>query len=368
MADTPDPVLIVDDGELSDVRDLLDELEVEYLEANGFSGTGLPESVSLMVTNGRHALSDAPKPISEIHLVVYDSSSRMLRKVLERAGCDLVLERPVSPHTLALVAAQALYAGPERRRAPRVVVSAPVKLQTRGRPRGATLVQLSLRGCGIVTDQELKIGQEIKVLMPKDLTGGQALEASGPVLALDDAEKDSRQRRVSMSFRLMSGPSRRVVSAIMARFGSSAEIRPRTAPVENPGALPEPKPGERRSSPRKRFTRRILAAGDGTSHLLIGRDLSAGGMRVRPDNALALGDELKLAIHGLPGLPAVMVKAVVARDDGDDGMLLRFSDVPASIAARLEKISDALPTMPVGKRPSSRPGVLVSEIIEHSKE
>ena len=53
--------------------------------------------------------------------------------------------------------------------------------------------------------------------------------------------------------------------------------------------------------------------------------------------------------------------------DGDDGMLLRFSEVPASIAARLEKIIDALPTMPVGKRPSSRPGVLVSEIIEHNK-
>ncbi|MDJ0853075.1 MAG: PilZ domain-containing protein [Myxococcota bacterium] len=367
MAETPDPVLIVDDGELNDVRDLLNELEVEYLEANGFSAPGLPEAVSLMITNGRHALAEQPKPRSEIHLVVYDSASRTVRKLLERAGCDLLLERPVSPHTMALVAAQALYAGPERRRAPRVVVSAPVKLQTRGRPRNATLVQLSLRGCGVVTDQDLKIGQEIKVLMQKNLTGGETLEASGPVLSLDAADNDLRQRRVSMSFRLMSGPSRRVVSAIMNEFGSSAEIRPRTATVQNPGPLPEPKPGERRSSPRKRFTRRILAAGDGTSHLLIGRDLSAGGMRVRPDNELALGDELKLAIHGLPGLPAVMVKAVVARDDGDDGMLLRFSGVPASIAARLEKIIDALPTMPVGKRPSSRPGVLVSEIIEHNK-
>ena len=39
-------------------------------------------------------------------------------------------------------------------------------------------------------------------------------------------------------------------------------------------------------------------------------------MRVRPDSDLALGDELKLAIHSRPGLPAIMVKAVVARDDG----------------------------------------------------
>lgn len=365
MADTTDPVLIVDDGELRDVRELLRELEISWLEADDFGASGVPASVSLLITNSRCALSKERRPASNLHLVVFDESSRTLRNVLERSGCDLVLENPLGVHTLALLATQALYAGPERRRGPRVVISAPVKVKAGGRPSTQTLVQLSLRGCGLLTDQDLEAGQEITVLFPEDLTGENVLEASGPVLAVGGPENDPRQRCVSMAFRLMSSPSRRVVSRIMAASGSGAALRPRAGTLENPSPLPEPKPGERRTSPRKRFTRRILAAGAETSHLLIGRDLSGGGMRVRPAADLALGDELKLAIHSRPGMPAVMLKAVVARDDGDDGWLLRFSDVPASIAARLEKIMDGLPTMPIGKRASSRPGILVSEVIEH---
>jgi hypothetical protein len=99
--------------------------------------------------------------------------------------------------------------------------------------------------------------------------------------------------------------------------------------------------------------------------VLIGRDISSGGMRVRPDPDLALGDMLKLAVHSRPGLPAIMVKAEVTRDDGEDGVLLRFHDLPDSIAARLEQIMDGLPAMPLGKRPGARPGMSVSEILDH---
>jgi hypothetical protein len=366
MAETPDPILIADDGELQDIRELLDELDLPWLECRGFTGAGVPHSASLLVTNSRLGLSSAAeRPHCGLHLVVYDEVSRTLRKVLERSDCDLVLERPLSPHTLRLIAEQALYAGPERRRGPRVVVSAPVKLKGEGRARTATLVQLSLRGCGLLTDQDLKPGREATVTFPKELTQAEPLEASGPVLSVERAEDDPRQSRVSMAFRLMNGPSRRILSKVMERYGAGAELRPRRAPTAQASPAPEPKPGERRSSARKRFTRRVLAAGAGTSYMLIGRDLSAGGMRVGPSPDLAVGDELKLAVHSRPGLPAIMVKAVVARDDGEDGVLLRFRDVPGSIAARLEKIMEGLPVLTVGKRPTTRPGVVVSEILEH---
>jgi hypothetical protein len=365
MAETPTPVLIVDDGELSDVREMLDKMDTAWLEAKSLSGPDVPDSVSLLVSNSRQALAmRGGRPSAGLHLVVYDEVSRTLRRVLERSGCDLVLERPLSPHTFRLVAAQALYAGPERRRGPRVVVASPVKLQLERRPKTASLVQLSLRGCGLLTDQDVKVGRELKVVFPKELTGGEPLEASGPALSVEVAANDPRQRSVSMAFRLMSGPSRRVVSKIMERNGAGAELRPRTR--RNSAARPPLlRPGERRRGTRRRFTRRVLASGTGVSHVLLGRDLSAGGMRVRPDPELALGDELKLAIHSRPGLPAIMVKAVVARDDGADGVLLRFRDLPDSIAARLEQIMDGLPAMPLGKRPSGHPGVVVSEVLEH---
>ncbi len=363
MAEALKPVLIVDDGELRDVRELLDEMEIPWLEARALGGPDIPASVSLLLTNSRQALTSAGgRPEAALHVVVYDEVSRTLRKVLERSGCDLVLERPLSPHTFALVAAQALYAGPERRRGPRVVCAAPVKLQTGRRPRAATLVQLSLRGCGLLTDLDVKVGGELKVVFPRELTGTEPLEASGPALAVGVA--DNGKRTVSMAFRLMNVVSRRVVAKIMERNGAGAELRPRTR-RDTAARAPELRPSERRGGARRRFTRRVLAAGTGISHVLLGRDLSSGGMRVRPDPELALGDELKLAIHSRPGLPAIMVKAVVARDDGEDGVVLRFHELPDSIAARLEQIMDGLPSLRLGKRPSARPGVVVSEIIEH---
>jgi len=344
---------------------LLDEMDVSWLEARALGGPGIPESVSLLITNSRAALSKAGgRPEAALHVVVYDQVSRTLRKVLERSGCDLVLEKPFCANTFHLVAAQALYAGPERRRGPRVVVSAPIKLQLDKRPRDASLVQLSLRGCGLLTEEEVTVGRELKVIFPKDLTGESPLEASGPVLSVAASDDDPHLRSVSMAFRLMNGASRRVVAKIMQRNGAGSELRPRTH-RDTAARPPDPRPGERRGGTRRRFTRRVLAAGTGISHVLIGRDLSSGGMRVRPDPDLALGDQLKLAIHSRPGLPAIMVKAVVARDDGADGVLLRFRDLPDSIAARLEQIIDGLSAMPLGERPGARPGTIVSEVLEH---
>jgi hypothetical protein len=366
MPDTPRPVLIADDGDLEEVREALDGLGIPWLEASARRGEP-PEAVSLLVTNTRHALArGVAPPTSSLHLVLYDARSRGLRRVLERSGCDLALERPLASHTLALVAAQALYAGPERRRGPRVVMSAPVELRAAGASEPATLVELSLRGCGLLALRDPGVGREICVLFPPELTQGAALEASGPALSVVPAGAGAPERRIAMAFRLMNGPSRRVIAGIMERLGAGAELRPRMArPALAPAELPR-RPGERREGARRPFEQRVLAAGVGMSHLLIGCDLSTGGMRVRPDTDLALGDELRLAIHSRPGLPAIMVKAVVTRDDGAEGVLLRFHDVPPSIAARLEQIVDGLPSAAARATSSARsaPGVVVSEILD----
>jgi hypothetical protein len=163
--------------------------------------------------------------------------------------------------------------------------------------------------------------------------------------------------------------SRRIVSGIMTRHSRGAELRPRLPAPRARGPAAERTQGraddERLDGPRKSFTRRVPAAGAGITHMLIGCDLSPGGMRVRPEPDLELGDELKLAVYGRPGQPAIMLKAVVARDEGEDGLVLRFHDVPGSIAARLDQIVADLPELP-GESPAGsppQPGVVVSEIL-----
>jgi hypothetical protein len=366
----PTPVLVVDDGELHDVRELLTRLDVPYAEARSIETAAIPPGFSLLVTNARHALdSETAQPRSFMHLVVYDEASPALHKALQLSGCDLVLQRPVNPHTFRLLAAQALYQGPERRMGRRVVLSAPVELRADGRMRPATLVQLSLRGCGLSTQEAVKIGSEIQLTFPPELTGGDPLRASGRVLSVRKLDPGSGPYQVAAAFRLLDVASRRVVNDIMARHGSGAELRPRRAarPTTAPatGSAKSEAEGERRSAPRKSFTQRVLTAGAGISHMLIGRDLSSGGMRVRPEPDLELGDEIKLAVYGRPGEPAIMLKAVVTRDEGDDGLVLRFHELPASIAARLEQIVAELPTLPSESPDGSpaQPGVVVSEIL-----
>jgi hypothetical protein len=376
----PIPVLVVDDGELQDIREMLVGLDVPYAEARSTDTTAIPPALSLLVTNARHALdSGALQPRPFIHLVVYDDVSCTPPKALHRSGCDLVLQRPVNAHTFRLLASQALYEGPERRRGRRVVLSAPVELRADGQTRPATLVQLSLRGCGLSTQEAVKIGSEIQLTFPPELTGGDPLQASGSVLSVRELEPGSGRHEVAVAFRLLDVASRRVVNDIMARrrvvndimarHGSGAELCPRRAahPATAPaaGSTEGGASDERPDGARKSFTRRVLAAGSGISHLLIGRDLSSSGMRVRPEPDLELGDEIRLAVYGRPGQPAIMLKAVVFGDEGDDGLVLRFQDVPTSIAARLEQIVAELPTLP-GESPaasSAQPGVVVSEIL-----
>jgi len=120
---------------------------------------------------------------------------------------------------------------------------------------------------------------------------------------------------------------------------------------------------ERRARPRHRLSRRIVALGDEAARVLIGRDLSVGGMRVDATPGLAMGDQLEIAVHVRSDGQPLVVSAEVARDDGPDGMALRFVDLnPEAIAALAQMIS-ALPTIIEPNDSRGGAGVVVSELV-----
>lgn len=364
-------IWIFDDGELFEIRCLLRESDIPFGD-----GEAPPDTrVQLLVTSARRALlAQEKRPAADIHLVVAEEASRGLRKVLERSGCDLVMPLPLNMHAFRLLLNYALYEGPEKRRSRRVMISSPLKIKRGLAWTNGTLISLSLRGCGLVTDSELKVGRELDLKLPASLTKQGDLRLGGRVLSSRRA--DAGGYETAMAFRLVSAESRRALTGILDQHTGGAELRPRPAPAgqradvaeqprqEREAANASEPEGDRRGSARKHFTRRVLAAGAGISHVLIGRDLSSGGMRVRPDPDLELGDVLKLAVHGHPGQPAIMVKAAVIRDDGDDGIVLRFEELPESIARRLEEMVERLPSLPQGKRgEAGTPSNVVSEVL-----
>jgi len=379
-------VFIVDDGELADVRELLAKQGVSYGEAASIEAALASPDCRLLVSNARHAMArtdgtGAGTPAGfRLHVVVYDSVSRTVRRILRQSGCDVAVGRPVHPAVFRLLVDHALYAGPERRQLGRAAMSASVQLKVGRRLREATLVQLSLRGCGLLTGDPLEIDQPVRVVLPQALTGEGDLEFDGHVLAIAAPRTSGdRLRDVAIGFRSLHATRRKQLQGVMDRnaLGTTAPLdrtgRARGAPRSGEPAPPPPpaagaaagrsgaSASERRSGPRKLYSRRVLAAGASGTQMLIGRDLSSGGMRVRPVIGLAVGDEIKLALYGSGDHSGIVVKAVVARDDGWDGLVLRFCDVAGVNAERIAELVDSLPAVRGGKGAS---GVVVSEILD----
>jgi hypothetical protein len=78
--------------------------------------------------------------------------------------------------------------------------------------------------------------------------------------------------------------------------------------------------------------------------VLLGRDLSVGGMRVEYHDRLQIGDLLELAVYVSPREEPIVLKARVAHDAGD-GLGLAFEGLASEVAKRLEKMIARLPSV-----------------------
>jgi hypothetical protein len=92
------------------------------------------------------------------------------------------------------------------------------------------------------------------------------------------------------------------------------------------------------------FKNRVLGLSEEAATVLVGRDLSIGGMRVEGSAELEVGARLRLAVFGAPREEPILVRAEVARAE-DGTSALRFVDVGADAAARLEKLVAHLPSL-----------------------
>lgn len=308
-----------------------------------------------------------------------------MRRRLRRAGLHLLVRLPADAEIWRLLVARALYQGNERREDPRVAVGSRVAMDVdlpRSEAESATLlVDLSNRGCRLRTRENFSVGDPIAFAVPADLEAGRkgesftlrgrvrriANEAGSDQCMLavvfdPDLPGKSRSRLAALINRWASGPDSlaetraAIAPAIPAcqlpslpeltlddetdpPVPALAEIRVQLADVdENPNA-------ERRSQPRGSYESQVAAEGRDGPIVLLGRDLSAGGMRIERMGLLKLGDRFRVALHGpVPGEPFV-VHAEITRDDGDDGFALVFDGVDPATATELEKLVACLPNV-----------------------
>lgn len=332
--------LVLDDGELEDVRRTLDQLEVAYTYLRGGAAEGIAVDLptQLLITTPRRAMRLAPgagkQGDSPVCIVVAEQDSVSLRNQLRALGVDYLVRRPVHPGALRLLLLRALYRGPERRVSIRYPIGGPVYTRTGLRKKGATLLEISLRGARVCSDDSQDPDTRISLILPKDFTGGRPLTLSGWVVRSQKAEPDGFE--VAIAFEALSSTVERSLRSLMKRkIQSLGDVDAASAPA---------RVEERRTGKRAAFPGAVNAIRDEAARALVGRDLSTGGLLVEQNLDLRIGDETSLEIYEREEGAPLRVRARVVRDD-EAGMALQFIDVSDDVGERLEALVAGLPSV-----------------------
>ncbi|MEE8558887.1 MAG: PilZ domain-containing protein, partial [Myxococcota bacterium] len=142
--------------------------------------------------------------------------------------------------------------------------------------------------------------------------------------------------------------------------------------IANPGsrladheAAPAGSPAhDRRRRRRAAYSRTVHAFSGEVARVMLGRDLSSVGMRVESREHLSVGWRLRIALQRGAGEWPLVVQAVVARDDGELGLGLRFEDVDPSLKTEIERLVTNLPDIePLGNDGEDTVRIVVSTIL-----
>ncbi len=353
----PPSVLLLDDGELTDVRRLLETLGVDFVHLRGAGiSDGLEAPRDLLLTTARRAQTiprsngNGTALPSPVRVVVANEEAETLRDRLRRDGVDFMVRRPVHSEALRLLVLRSLYRGPEKRRSMRVPFGVPVRCDLGETSVDAVLAELSTGGCRLILASGVQPSATIAVTIGPEVDEAHPVTLPGTVLRV---HVEGDESYVAAEFDALDAEQEAALAGILLRRA----VHPEAA---RGGA-------DRRSSRRRAFEQTVTTLDQEASRALVGRDLSLGGMRIDPHPELKLGDELRLAIYGFADAAPAIVRASIIRDDGAEGLALRFEGVDDDVAHRLEELVANLPPIePLGDGETAALGAVVSAILEES--
>jgi hypothetical protein len=404
-------ILLLDDGELNDVAHVLDELGIEFTRLRGGEVEGhMPPPSDLLITTPRRAEVVRPgappgaRPGRPMRIIAVQEDSTAMRRMLRQMGFHVLVRLPCQESIWRLLVRRAVYQGDERRQEDRVAVGSPVSIGHDGEggdSAAAVLLDVSNRGCRLSSAVPLPLDTRVSVVLPERATGGEPLVLRGHVVraAPESLRSDDSGHQAAILFDADIGESGRAqlgdvinrwsmgppsldvvdsgspalppcesaaIPGLMLddetdpaiRIGETVALHVDSVPCESDGA-------ERRVHTRGAFWSPVMATAGKSSRVLMGRDLSAGGMRVERLPDLSMGDELRLALHGTSQDEPFELTARVIRDDGEDGLALAFVGVPAPVAETLEKLVACLPEVESLEESESHGlGAILSEILD----
>ena len=150
----------------------------------------------------------------------------------------------------------------------------------------------------------------------------------------------------------------------------ATEPRPASREDERDAAHADPgNSSDRRNEDRVPYEERIVALGEEATRVLVGRDLSPSGMRIASTPSVAIGDILRVALHGGTETEPLIVLAHALRDDGEAGIVLLFKDLSPLQRERIGKIIAMSPPIHAAREDDDEQGdspdsIVVAEMLE----
>ncbi len=394
MTQTHDALLLLDDGELDPVVEILERSGLEYRRMRGGEiGDSIAPPTGLLITTPRHADKVRPGsppgalPGRPVRIVAAQEDSPSLRRMLRNQGFHLLIRQPVHDEVWRLSIQRALFQGDERRRDMRLPVGAQIEVASEpGEPdvsgaaarRPSILLDVSNRGCHFIDDTPFPEGARVHFELSADTTGGDAIGLRGRIIRSgqwtngsetrhscammfdEDLDEASRVGLARMINARISGPLSlatpapeelslpAVDSPALPGLELDDETDPavRTSmPVDLAVDLADGDESDRRKERRGDYQQRIEVDRSGEITVLMGRDLSATGMRVERFADAAVGSHLDLALYGPSESEPMTIDAEIVRDDGERGVALRFCNLAREDAAKLERFIACLPAV-----------------------
>ncbi len=340
-------VLLLHDGELKDVRQVIEGLGAQVSDN---IGPDAPAHWDLAMATPRYlqAIASVTGDSRFRRVAVVDDESRTLRTLIRRTGIQIVVRRPIHPAALRLLIVHCLYRGPERRK-PRVAAGAPVNFFYPWSRGSGVIAELSAEGCRLMVDEPLEEGTYLLLELPDPEGKGAPVAVPARVLRLGAGEGPAAYS-TGIKFFWLTGGAKKRIRAAMESYQRSPAVLPRDFPLDPPAFdVGEPvidgdtTTPNRRGEPRIAYEQRVTAHDRDASRVLIGRDLSVGGIRVGPHPELKIGQTMRVGVHGGSGDEPMSLRARVFRDDGERGVVLRFIETPMAAQEQLRKLVNGIP-------------------------
>jgi hypothetical protein len=282
---------------------------------------------------------------------------------------------------LRLLVLRALFQGTEQRLDPRIPANTAIDVRHRhDEASRAVLMDISNRGCRFLSPRALASGARVALEIPTDELDGEPLRLAGSVVRSTAEDRDAFSAAVLFDHALPTDHRRRLTRLLNSLSRGAGSLHAEQDPSSTDFLPPRPSPEiagltldaetdpplrveremalriagasegtgaakERRDNPRGPYPHKVVARGEEGRRVLMGRDLSRDGMRVEPLEDLDLGDRLRLSIFAPGRAEPFAMRAVVARDDGERGLVLRFEGVESEVGDALERMVGGLPDL-----------------------